>query len=100
MTADIRIPAILKVGAGTFNETAGILPGLKSRRPLIVTDAFLAGSGLAGRLKGQIVAGGIDCEIFAGSVADPTTEAVAQGLRAFVEGRATIAWSASEEGAP
>ena len=86
MTADIRIPAILKVGAGTFNETAGILPGLKSRRPLIVTDAFLAGSGLAGRLKGQIVAGGIDCEIFAGSVADPTTEAVAQGLRAFVEG--------------
>ncbi|MGC1300162.1 MAG: iron-containing alcohol dehydrogenase, partial [Alloacidobacterium sp.] len=73
MTADIRIPAILKVGVGAFNEAAGMLPGLKCRQPLIVTDAFLAGSGLAARLKDQIVASGIDCKIFAGSVADPTT---------------------------
>jgi alcohol dehydrogenase class IV len=87
MTADIRIPAILKVGVGASNEAAGILPGLKCRQPLIVTDAFLAGCGLAGRLKDQIVANGIDCKIFAGSVADPTTDAVDQGVRAFVEGK-------------
>jgi alcohol dehydrogenase class IV len=87
MTADIRIPAILKIGGGAFNEAAGILPGLKCRQPFIVTDAFLAGSGLAGRLKDQIVASGSHCKIFAGSVADPTTEAVDQGVRAFVEGK-------------
>jgi hypothetical protein len=87
MTADIRIPAILKIGGGAFDEAAGILPGLKCRQAFIVTDAFLAGSGLAGRLKDQIVASGIDCKIFAGSVADPTTEAVHQGVRAFVEGK-------------
>lgn len=87
MTADIRIPAILKIGGGAFNETVGILAGLKCHRPLIVTDAFVAGSGLAGKLKGQIVASGIDCEIFAGSVPDPTTDAVDHGVHAFVEGK-------------
>jgi len=87
MTADIQIPAILKIGAGAFNEAAGILPRLKCSRPLIVTDVFLAGRGLAGRLQEQIVASGIACEIFSGSVADPTTEAVGHGVRAFVEGK-------------
>jgi alcohol dehydrogenase class IV len=87
MTADIRIPAILKIGAGALNETVGILADLKCHRPLIVTDAFVAGSGVAGRLRTQIAASGIHCEIFAGSVADPTTEAVDHGVRAFVEGK-------------
>jgi alcohol dehydrogenase class IV len=87
MTADIRIPAILRIGAGAFNDAAGVLANLKCRRPLIVTDAFLAGRGLASKLQKQIAASGIDCEIFSGSVADPTTESVGQGLRTFVEGK-------------
>jgi len=86
MAADIRLPGILKIGAGTFSEVAGILTGLKCNRPLIVTDAFLAGSGLASKLKDQIVAGGIECEIFSGSVADPTTEALDHGVRTFASG--------------
>jgi len=87
MTADIQIPAILKIGAGAFNEAAAILPRLKCSRPLIVTDAFLASRGLAGKLREQIAANGIDSEVFSGSVADPTTEAVDQGVRAFVDGK-------------
>jgi alcohol dehydrogenase class IV len=87
MTADIHIPAILKIGAGAFSDAAGVLPYLKCRRPLIVTDAFLAGRGLASKLQEQIAASGIDCEIFSGSVADPTTEAVGKGVRTFVEGK-------------
>jgi alcohol dehydrogenase class IV len=72
MTADIRLPAMVKIGAGAFNEVAGILSHLRCINPLIVTDAFLSGSGLADRLKQQILASGIACEVFSGSVADPT----------------------------
>ena len=55
-------------------------------RPLIVTDAFLMGQGLPSRLKDLIVEAGIACEIFSGTVPDPTTDAVDAGVRAFVTG--------------
>ncbi len=86
MTTDIRVPTVLKIGAGAFHEAAGVLSSLKCARPVIVTDAFLAGSGLAGKLRDQLVSSGLHCEVFAGVVADPTTEAVDQGVCAFSEG--------------
>jgi alcohol dehydrogenase class IV len=87
MAIDIRIPAILKIGGGTLNEAAGIVSSLGSSRPLIVTDAFLESCGLSEKLKVQIRSSGIHCDVFSGSVADPSTEAVDQGVRAFVDGR-------------
>ena len=77
----------MKIGAGAFSEVALILAGLKCSRPLIVTDAFLVSCGLAEKLRDQIVQAGIPCEVFSGTVPDPTTDAVDQGLSAFLEGR-------------
>jgi alcohol dehydrogenase class IV len=87
MMAEIRIPPLMKIGAGAFSEVALILAGLKCSRPLIVTDAFLVSCGLAERLRDQIVQAGIPCEVFSGTVPDPTTDAVDQGVSAFLEGR-------------
>ena len=87
MPVDIQIPRIIKLGSGAFYETAGILANLKCSRPLIVTDTYLLGCGLAGKLQSQIVTSGMQCEIFSEVVADPTTDAVDQGVRAFLAGK-------------
>ena len=87
MMAEIQVPSLLKIGAGAFSEVALILGSLKCSRPLIVTDAFLVSCGLAEKLRDQIVQAGIPCEVFSGTVPDPTTDAVDQGLSAFLEGR-------------
>jgi alcohol dehydrogenase class IV len=87
MMAEIQIPSLMKIGAGAFSEVALILTSLKCSRPLIVTDAFLVSCGLAGKLRDQIFQAGIPCEVFSGTVPDPTTDAVDQGLSAFLEGR-------------
>lgn len=87
MMAEIQIPALMKIGAGAFSEVASILTRLKCSRPLIVTDAFLVSCGLAEKLQGQIVQAGIPCEVFSGTVPDPTTDAVDQGVSAFLAGK-------------
>ncbi len=86
MMAEIQIPALMKIGAGAFSEVALILTRLKCSRPLIVTDAFLVSCGLAEKLRDQILQAGIPCEVFSGTVPDPTTDAVDQGLTAFLKG--------------
>ncbi len=87
MMAEIQIPSLMKIGAGAFSEVAPILTRLKCSRPLIVTDAFLVSCGLAEKLQDQIVQAGIPCEVFSGTVPDPTTDAVDQGVSAFLAGR-------------
>jgi alcohol dehydrogenase class IV len=87
MAAEILIPPILKVGGGAFAEASSLLTRLEVRCPLIVTDAFLVRVGLAASLQEQIESGGISCGVFSETVPDPTTDAVAAGLRAFVEGK-------------
>ena len=86
MMAEIQIPSLMKIGAGAFSEAALILSRLKCSRPLIVTDAFLVSCGLAKKLQHQIVQAGIPCEVFSGTVPDPTTDAVDQGVSAFLAG--------------
>src|SRR3984885_9878650 len=86
MTAEIRIPPILKIGGGSFATVATLLPRLRAKRPLIVTDPFLMKTQLAERLATQIRDAGFGCEIFHETVPDPTTVVVDAGVRRFVEG--------------
>ena len=85
MAVEILVPSIIKIGGGAIAETAGILKRLDIKHPLIVTDAFLKQSGLAESLRRQLEKAGIACGIFSETVPDPTTDAVAAGLRAFSE---------------
>jgi alcohol dehydrogenase class IV len=86
MTAEIRIPSILKIGGGSFAEVAGLLLRLQCTRPLIVTDPFMMKSGLPERLQTQIRDAGLACEIFHETQADPTTAIVDEGVRIFLKG--------------
>ncbi len=86
MIADIRIPSILKIGGGSFEEVSALLLKLRCTRPLIVTDAFMMQNGLAERLRAQIRAAGLLCEIFHETQPDPTSAIVDQGVRVFVDG--------------
>jgi len=87
MVAEIQIPPILKIGGGSFNEVPAILARLNCVRPLIVTDPFLASRGLSGMLEDLIRKSGGECAVFSETVADPTSDVVEAGVRAFIGGR-------------
>jgi alcohol dehydrogenase class IV len=87
MAIEVLIPSIIKVGGGAFAEASSILKRLEVKHPLIVTDAFLVRLGLVESLREQIEKAGIACDVFSETVPDPTTDAVAAGLRVFTRGR-------------
>jgi alcohol dehydrogenase class IV len=86
MTAEIKIPPILKLGGGSFSDASALLLRLRCKRPMLVTDPFLMRNQLAERLAKQLKDGGLSCAIFHETVADPTTAVVATGVRKFLEG--------------
>jgi alcohol dehydrogenase class IV len=86
MTAEIKIPPILKLGGGSFADASALLLRLQCKRPLLVTDPFLMKNQLAERLAKQMKDAGLSCAIFHETVADPTTAVVDTGVRKFLEG--------------
>jgi alcohol dehydrogenase class IV len=86
MSAEIRIPSILRIGGGSFEEAGALLAQLGCKKPLIVTDPFLMKAQLAERLRKQIEEARICAEIFHETVADPTSVVVDAGVRVFREG--------------
>jgi alcohol dehydrogenase class IV len=86
VTAEVRIPSILKIGGGTFAEAGPVVAELGCRRSLIVTDPYMVKEQLAARLKDQLEAAGIAATIFHQTVADPTSDVVDRGVRVFVDG--------------
>lgn len=87
MAIEFLAPSMIKIGGGTIAEAAAILNRIGAKHPLIVTDAFLSHLGLADSLREQIEKAGMACGVFAETVPDPTTDAIAAGLRAFIEGK-------------
>jgi alcohol dehydrogenase class IV len=87
MVAKIALPRILRIGGGAFKETGQLLQTLGLRAPLIVTDAFFAKQGLAGRLSEILKESGINgIDVFSGSVPDPTSSSVDAGLQVLRDG--------------
>jgi alcohol dehydrogenase class IV len=78
---------MIKIGGGAIAEASSILKHLGVKHPLIVTDAVLVRMGLAQSLCKQIEKAGIACNVFSQTVPDPTTDAVAAGLQAFLQGK-------------
>jgi alcohol dehydrogenase class IV len=87
MAIEVLVPSIIKIGGRAIAEASSILKRLDVKHPLIVTDAFLEQAGMAESLRRQFEKAGIACAAFSETVPDPTTDAVAAGLRAFTEGK-------------
>jgi len=83
---EIQIPSILIIGGGAFAKIPEVLARLRCVRPLIVTDPFMASTGLSTRLRDAIANAGVECGVFSETVSDPTTEVVEAGVRAFLNG--------------
>ena len=86
MALEILVPSMIQVGGGAISEASSILKQLGVKHPLIVTDPVLVRMGLAESFREQIEKAGITCGVFSETVPDPTTDAVAAGLLAFVRG--------------
>ncbi len=63
-------------GRGSVRNLGPEARKLGARRALIVTDAFLAGSGAAERVRAVLEGSGIACEVFSGVQPNPTVEVV------------------------
>lgn len=90
MSTTIALPRIMRVGGGAFRDIGEVVAGLGVKRPLVVTDAFLVGTGAAERMMKHLDAAGLSPRLFDGTVRDPTTESLADGLAALREHRADV----------
>lgn len=78
--ASIALPRILRIGGGAAQQLAEVLGTLGVSRPLVVTDAFLAGQGMVERLLDGLRAAGITARVFTETVPDPTVASIEAGL--------------------
>ncbi|MEV7775072.1 iron-containing alcohol dehydrogenase [Kitasatospora sp. NPDC086791] len=85
MVASLALPRILRVGSGAAEELGDVLAGLGLSRPLLVTDAFLVGTGAAERLTATLLKAGLHPRVFSDTVPDPTTASLTAGLEALRE---------------
>lgn len=88
MVASLSLPRIMRVGRGAAAELGEVMAGLGLSRPLLVTDAFLVGTGAAERLTASLTGAGLDPRLFSDTVPDPTTDSLTAGLKALHEHRA------------
>ena len=80
MIATVTMPRLLYIGGGAIAEAPTALARLEASRPLIVTDSFMASSGMLARLTDRLDAAGIAWQVFADTVPDPTTDVVEAGV--------------------
>lgn len=73
--ASFRMPRVL-FGPGARARLGEVATELGVARPLIVTDEFHAGNGVADELAAHLRAAGSEVAIFSGSVPDPTVASV------------------------
>ena len=77
------LPAVLRVGGGALAGLPDALRQLGLRAPLIVTDRFMATSGVLARVHEALGAGGIAARVFDEVVPDPTVASVDAALAAL-----------------
>jgi alcohol dehydrogenase class IV len=81
--SQFNVPAAVVIGAGASRELVPQLARLGARRVLLVTDAFMLSSGLAGTFVRQLESAGFAAELYAGVQPDPTDDNVRRGLSAY-----------------
>ncbi len=82
----IHLPRTLRIGGGVLAALPEVLAQNGLARPLIVTDAWMAGSGVLERVEDLLKAAGIASRTFTGVVPDPTVTAVESGCAFLREG--------------
>lgn len=84
--ATICLPRQIRLGGGCLTDLPEAMTQSGLSRPLIVTDAWIAASGLLERLIGVLDTGGIASRVFAEAVSDPTIASVEKATAFLREG--------------
>lgn len=88
MNVELALPRLIRLGGGAVQSLGQVITELGLRRPLVVTDRFLASTGSADSMRAALRVDDIDAAVFSDTVADPTTDSLLGGLRAIAEHRA------------
>ena len=86
MAALITAPRLMQIGGGALAELPAILGRLGLKRPLIVTDPFIAKSGILDRATALLSRAQIPWSVFADTVPDPTTGVIEIGAGILRDG--------------
>ena len=81
----ITTPRLLSVGGGALGELPALMARLGLKHPLIVTDPFIAKSGILDRATGLLDGAGAGWAVFQDTVSDPTTDVIAAGVERLRE---------------
>lgn len=90
MLNNFNVPSTVILGGGASHELVPQVKRLQARRALLVTDAYMVKTGLAGQLADRLCEAGIETAIFAGVQPDPTVQNVMEGLAELQQGRAEV----------
>ncbi|MFC9359092.1 iron-containing alcohol dehydrogenase [Rhodococcus sp. NPDC057014] len=82
MSTQIALPRFARIGAGALDEIGSVVDQLGLHRPILVTDKYLVSTGAADRILDILRAAGKEPLLFDGTVPDPTTDSLEDGLRA------------------
>ena len=79
MNTQFNVPSTILIGEGASQQLAAQAGRLGGRRALLVTDATMVASGLAGRCAEQLKAARIATTVFADVQPDPTDRDMCDG---------------------
>lgn len=77
------MPTVNLMGAGAAKQTGAQLKVMGAKKALIVTDAFLAKSGMGDEIKAIIEGAGVEVVVYPGAEPNPTDKNVHDGLKVF-----------------
>jgi alcohol dehydrogenase class IV len=86
MAALITAPRLMAIGGGALAELPGLLSRLGLARPLVVTDPYIAKSGILDRATALLDVAGIAWSVFSDTVPDPTTQVIETGVAMLTAG--------------
>jgi len=86
MAALITAPRLMAIGGGALAELPGLLARLGLARPLIVTDPYIARSGILDRATALLDGARIPWSVFSDTVPDPTTAVIETGTERLQAG--------------
>src|SRR5438045_4783509 len=86
MAALITMPRLMSVGGGALAELPALMARLGLKHPLVVTDPYIARSGILDRATALLDKAQLPWSVFSDTVSDPTTDVIDIGVAILRDG--------------
>ena len=80
MSVQVVLPRVMHVGSAASHKAGAVLSPLACSRPLLVTDAMMVKLGYAAAVQQALAQAGIACDVFDGTVPEPTDASIEAGV--------------------